>query len=135
MTHQRPFGIFEALPSDSLPRILHELIAQPSLQIHGKTLAPRILWTSFTYDAHLCVTPSIVNNRRASAVVSLPSRFVDRHDYAAAVVNETRKPAPEEAILRAERAKNQRLAFRSNVAAAATFSSDERGLVDSETMV
>ena len=67
--------------------------------------------------------PQLLITAVLAAVVSLAIPvFVDRHDYAAAVVNETRKPSPQnEAILRAERAKNQRLAFKSHVAAGATL--------------
>src|SRR6266436_7855118 len=90
----------------------------------ARTIVPRILWTSLYVMTRTSVLlPQLLITAVLAAVVSLAIPvFVDRHDYAAAVVNETRKPSPQnEAILRAERAKNQRLAFRSHVAAAATL--------------
>jgi len=59
--------------------------------------------------------------------------FVDRHEYAKAVVDYVKNPNPEnDATLRAERAKNQRLVLRTDlVAAGVLFILDECRLLRS----
>jgi hypothetical protein len=55
----------------------------------------------------------------ATALAFLPPVFVHRHEYAKAVTDYVKNPSPEnDAILRVERAKNQRIKLRTHVEAA-----------------